>query len=282
MPRTLDEKVFRTLLSSPVPIAIFSWRAIVEEGWPVDFVSPNVVHVLGWTAEDFLAGRAVYSEIIHPDDRTRVMREVEEHTRSGAEVFEHEDYRILDPEGRTRWVRDLTAVIRDDGGQLTHYFGFILESSARHEALVALADAKHEAEVAASAKADFLAMVSHELRTPLTLILAPVDSLLDGAAGPLNEAARRDLQRIARNAERLHGLVDDLLDFARLEEGHTEPRWEEVDTGALLGALVEEARSLATARGLALSLDVSGLSEPSVTDRAMLERITLNLSLIHI
>jgi signal transduction histidine kinase len=77
-------------------------------------------------------------------------------------------------------------------------------------------------------KSDFLANVSHELRTPLTLILGPLETLLAGETGPLPRPAVERLERVQRNAARLKGLVDDLLDFAKLEAGKLEVSWQAV------------------------------------------------------
>lgn len=271
----MNPLIFQKLLESPVPVAIFSWHNVA--GWPVEFVSPNVHHVLGYTADDFLSGHVAYARIIHPDDLRRVMDEVAQYGASGAQVFEHVDYRIVDPAGRTRWVRDLTAIHRDDAGRITHFFGYILDATASHEALAAMAAARREAEAATRAKSDFLANVSHELRTPLTLILGPLQALLAGEAGALPPAASRELARIERNADRLHALVTDLLDFSRLEVGQDEVLWEPVDVTALLAAVVEDARPQATARGVALHLEAGRAPGVFPSDRAKLERIALNL-----
>ncbi|MEW5849171.1 MAG: ATP-binding protein [Myxococcota bacterium] len=266
--------IFRTLLKSPVPVAIFSWRN--EPSWPVEFVSPNVRHVLGYEAEDFLSGRVVYAQIVHPDDLARVADEVARHSVVD-DVFEHADYRILDPEGRVRWVRDLTAVVRNADGRATHFLGYILESTAQHEALEAMAHAKQEAEAAARVKSEFLANVSHEVRTPLTLILGPLEALLAGEGGALPPDVTRRLERVQRNAERLYVLVNDLLDFSRLEAGRDEVLWEPVDVEALVSALVEEVSLVAESRGINLSADIHGPATRVPADRGKLEQIILNL-----
>src|SRR5260370_31205209 len=102
-------------------------------------------------------------------------------------------------------------------------------------------------------KSDFLANVSHELRTPLTLILGPLDSLLGSDAASLPAAACASLERMYRNALRLSALVDDLLEFSRLEAGKLQPCWKPVEGRALVQALVEDGRPAACDAGLAPS-----------------------------
>jgi len=273
--RDIEELVFRTLLERAVPVAIFCWSA--AEGWPVEFVSSNVGHVLGYGAEDFLSGRVVYARAIHPDDLPKVTREVEEHSASGDLVFEHEDYRLIDPGGRVIWVRDLTAIIRDDAGKITRYIGYLFECTARHEALDALALARRKAEAATQAKTEFFSNVSHEFRTPLTLMLGPLEDLLAGARGELPGPVGAELVMVHRNAQRLLKLVDALLDFSRLEAGRAEASFEPVDLAALTTDLVSTFRSAVERGGVRLSLACPALPEPVFVDRGMWEQIVLNL-----
>lgn len=267
--------VFERLLRSKVPVALFSWRN--EPGWPVEFVSPNVEYILGYSASDFLSGTVAYASIIHPDDLVRVTNEVLRNSAGGATEFEHDDYRIIDSTGRVRWVRDNTAIIRDAAGRATHFFGYILDDTVRHEALRARELAKQAAEASSRAKTEFLANVSHELRTPLTLILGPMEALLAGEAGPLPDRARRQLARAFRNAERLHAQVSDLLDYAKLEAGREQVILEPLDVTALVGALVDDARPTAEAQGIVLTLDGDPAPEWIAGDPGKLERIILNL-----
>jgi signal transduction histidine kinase len=126
-------------------------------------------------------------------------------------------------------------------------------------------------------KSEFLANVSHELRTPLTLILGPLDSLLASHAPSLPAAAHASLERMCRNALRLSALVDDLLEFSRLEAGKLQPCWQPVPITALVEALVEDARPAADTRGVGLSFTVE--TEPGLIplDRRLFEKIVLNL-----
>ncbi|MDA8016423.1 MAG: response regulator [Thermoanaerobaculia bacterium] len=114
------------------PVAIFKWRNL--EAWPVEYASPNVGEILGYSAESFLAGDVSYAEIIHPEDLERVVSEVGSHSASGAERFEHVPYRIVRRDGRVIWIADYTNILRNEDGEVTHYQGYIIDITDRVEA----------------------------------------------------------------------------------------------------------------------------------------------------
>ena len=90
------------------------------------------------------------------------------------------------------------------------------ERAARREAETA----RTEAEAANQAKSEFLATMSHELRTPLNAIGGYVELLEMGIRGPVTDAQREDLRRIRMSQQHLLGLINDVLNFAKLEGGH--------------------------------------------------------------
>ncbi len=88
-------------------------------------------------------------------------------------------------------------------------------------------------------KSEFVSTVSHELRTPMTSIKGYVDLMLMGAAGQMSESQVRYLKVIQNNADRLHMLVNDLLDISRIETGKTQLDLRPTDISLLLEQVVE-------------------------------------------
>ncbi len=78
------------------PTVVFNWKA--REGWPVEYVSPNVTEQLGYTPEDFTSGRVLYAGIVHPDDLVRVGAEVSAFSEQGVPSFE-QTYRVRRADG---------------------------------------------------------------------------------------------------------------------------------------------------------------------------------------
>ena len=127
------------------------------------------------------------------------------------------------------------------------------------------------------AKTTFFSNVSHEFRTPLTLMLGPLEELLEGAQRDTVAASRDTLRTVQRNAQRLLRLVNALLDFARIEAGRIQAAYQPVDLGALCADLASNFRSACERAGLELSVDCPSPAEPAWVDRAMWEKIVLNL-----
>jgi PAS domain S-box-containing protein len=124
----------------------------------------------------------------------------------------------LDVAGERFWVcvqRDITEEKRVEAMRRE-----ALELQERSR--TALEDAYRTVEAASRAKSEFLAVVGHELRTPLNAIGGYAELLELGLRGPITPAQLKDLGRIRRAQEQLLGLIDDVLNFVRIETGHVE------------------------------------------------------------
>ena len=126
-------------------------------------------------------------------------------------------------------------------------------------------------------KSDFVSNVSHELRTPLTAIKGAVDLILREVAGPLNEKQSHYLNRVRSNTQHLAGLINDLLDLSKIEEGKIELQAARVSLGALVHEVMETLKPIATEKPI--ELDVTSL-EPSTlvwADRDKITQVLINL-----
>ncbi|HZE07845.1 MAG TPA: ATP-binding protein [Gemmatimonadaceae bacterium] len=133
------------------------------------------------------------------------------------------------------------------------------------------------ADAANRSKAEFLAVMSHELRTPLNSIGGYVELLEMEMRGPLTEAQKSDLARIKRSQQHLLGIINDILNFTRLEA--TEVRFELIDVPlrAILADLDAVVSSLARAKSLEYRCEMPTTNVFTRTDPDKLRQIMINL-----
>ena len=147
--------------------------------------------------------------------------------------------------------------------------------------LGALVDALRQANAAlterARRKSEFLADVSHEFRTPLTLMLGPLATIIDTHSDDLGPHLTFELRRIQRNGERLYRLVNEMLDFTKLEAGAMRPRLRLVDVVALIQSVVDDARWQADDKRISLTTDHDSRLPPQRVDARMIEKCVVNL-----
>jgi signal transduction histidine kinase/DNA-binding response OmpR family regulator len=126
-------------------------------------------------------------------------------------------------------------------------------------------------------RTEFFANVSHELRTPLTLILGPLQDARAGHFGPLGDALATQLRTVERNAQSLLGLVDQLLDVARLDAGGLRLDLRRENLVDLVRRAVESFLPLAERRTIDLTLSVPAEPVEIRCDEVQLDKVLSNL-----
>jgi signal transduction histidine kinase len=147
----------------------------------------------------------------------------------------------------------------------------------RVELLASEQAARQEAEAANAAKSQFLATMSHELRTPLNAIQGYADLLALGIRGAVSGPQLDDITRIKKSSQHLLSLINDILNFARLEAGRVEFHVAPVvlrDVLADVDALVTPQMA---AKGLTFSLAQCEPGLVALGDREKIQQVVLNL-----
>ncbi|MEF0941302.1 sensor histidine kinase [Rhizobium sp. BR 362] len=162
------------------------------------------------------------------------------------------------------------------------YRGFLSLGAGQIAAAIANADAYEEerrrVEALAEldrAKTAFFSNISHEFRTPLTLMLGPLEEVLSGQVSA--EEMRTQVELAHRNGTRLLRLVNNLLDFSRIEAGRISATYEPTDLGSFSAEIASGFRSATEKAGLKLSLQCRSLPQSVYLDRDMWEKVLLNL-----
>lgn len=142
-----------------------------------------------------------------------------------------------------------------------------------------LHDALMAAESANLTKGEFLSTMSHELRTPLTYIIGMSATLLRWSFGDLSERQRSYLNTINHSGEQLLNIINDILEFAKVESGRSLLDFSDFSLSALIDNVVSHYRDLADKQGvkLTLTLNIGDESDRFRADAKRLEQILSNL-----
>jgi PAS domain S-box-containing protein len=272
------EERFR-LLVEQVPVVIYT--QVIDPDDPTItntiYISPRTEAMLGYTVEETIETGGLWRDLLHPDDRDRVL-EADAAGNASGENFQME-YRMIRRDGRVVWIHDEASVVNDAEGVPRFWQGFMLDITERKEAEERLEQALEVEREATrrlrsldEMKNTFLQAVSHDLRTPLAAILGLAVTLERGEVVLPPEEARDLARRIARNARRLDRLVMDLLDLDRLARGIVEPKRYPTDVGELVRRIVEDSDLVDRGR---VTLDAPRVI--AQVDASKVERIVENL-----
>jgi signal transduction histidine kinase len=126
-------------------------------------------------------------------------------------------------------------------------------------------------------RSKFVSVASHELRTPMTSIKGFVENMLDGLTGQLSDRQEHYLERIKHNVDRLTRIINQLLDWSRLDVGRVEIKPEPVPIDQFIREVVESFQTLAAEKSLALEVSPCDPALVVRADRDKLEQILWNL-----
>jgi PAS domain S-box-containing protein len=203
--------------------------------------------------------------------------ELREASREGR--FEDEGWRVR-KDGTLYWTNVIITPLFTPTGELIAFAKVTRDLTERRKAEQrAIEDARRvaEMETANRTKTEFLATMSHELRTPLNAIAGYVDLLSMGVRGPVTEQQREDLERIRRSQQHLLAIINDLLNFSRVEAGRVTYEIGSIEVGPIIDAVMAMVQPQVGAKGLTLTTSSCASVSTVLADEAKLQQILLNL-----
>ncbi|MFH0828864.1 MAG: HAMP domain-containing sensor histidine kinase [Candidatus Kerfeldbacteria bacterium] len=126
-------------------------------------------------------------------------------------------------------------------------------------------------------KDEFISIASHELRTPITGIRGYIDMTLDGSFGTIPDKAKEALTTVAKSADRLNVLVEDLLNVSRIEQGRLDLKLSDVEPFAVIQEVITELMPMAQEKNLALTCTSSGPLPVISVNRDRFKQVMVNL-----
>jgi PAS domain S-box-containing protein len=292
-----SEERFRLIVQSAKDYAIF----MLDPTGNIATWNEGAQRIKGYTAQEIIGQH--FSAFYPPEDiiAGKPARELEIAVSVGK--YEEEGWRVR-KDGSLFWASVVITAIHNKDGRLIG-FGKVTrdltqrraaeedarraaaEQAARRAAesrereLRELADQLRrqtaDLEVANRAKAEFLAAMSHELRTPLNAIGGYAELMEFGVHGSITDEQRDDLARIRRSQQHLLGIINDLLNFSRIEAGQLTYDIGPVRLHEVVDSVMQMVAPQAQAKGLVLERKACPPDAVAWADRAKVEQILLNL-----
>ncbi|MHB0948438.1 MAG: sensor histidine kinase [Gemmatimonadaceae bacterium] len=269
----VSEERFRLLVQSVKDYGIF----MLDPGGRIASWNEGAERISGYTADEIIGK---HFSIFYPPHDVAADKPAHELVKAAAEgSFEDEGWRVR-KDGSLYWSNVVITAVRDSDGDL---FGFVKVtrdlSERRAAEQRALDDARRvaEAESANRAKSQFLAAMSHELRTPLNAIGGYAQLMESGVGGTPSDQQRDYLARIRTAQQHLLAIINDLLNYSRIEAGQLTYEMGPVELDEAIGAVIALVEPQARAKSLTLA-QVHCEGDPVAwADRAKVDLVVLNL-----
>ncbi|MET0791959.1 MAG: PAS domain S-box protein [Polyangiaceae bacterium] len=242
------------------------------ENAPVHWV--NQWESLGYAPDPEGLSPHFHADRWQPEDRARLFEAVSAHLRGEAREVNVES-RLIHKDGSHRWRLNRGVALRDAAGAPTRLIGTSVDITDRKQLEEELIRAKEAAEAGNKAKDAFLANVSHEIRTPMNAIIGMTELVLEM---PLPDEQRQWLMTAKSAADNLLFIIDDLLEFSKIEAGKIELNADEFSLRAAFGDALRALEVRARRKGLELTGRIaSDVPDELLGDAGRLRQVLINL-----
>ena len=208
---------------------------------------------------------------VHPEDHQQILDAIEKARIAGYAKYE---CRAIKPNKEITYVEaTVKPIIKND--KVTGFFGTSFDITTRKTHEEEIIAARKEAISAAKAKSDFLSVMSHEIRTPLNAIIVMADMLVNEIDDPVH---KENVEILNFSARDLLSLVNDILDYSKIEAGKLELESIPIKTREYLKNIVNTNMLKAQEKGIKMELDFDkNIPEEIIGDPLRLGQILKNL-----
>lgn len=233
------------------------WEASTQNGQSV--WSDSIYTLLGVPPKSIEPTMENFLGVIHPDDRDAARSAIESAFSSGTDF--NIEFRIMKSTGQNIWVRSSGMKAKEVGNET--WFGSLVDIDQQKRADIV--------------KSDFISTMNHELRTPLTSIVGALDLVRSGALGDVNQKITDLLTIGKRNADSLLLLINDILDFEKLNSGAILFDLKLYSAIEILEEAAQLNNQFASRRGTKLEVIPKGDDFMVLVDRNRLQQVFANL-----
>jgi len=269
----LSEERFRLLVQGVKDYAIF----MLDAGGYIATWNAGAERIKGYSDGEIIGKHFSAFYTAEDLESGKPARELEIATDTG--VYEEEGWRLR-KDGTRFWASVVITALRKPDGTLAGFAKVTRDLTDRKVAQERAFEAARQAaasDEANRAKSEFLAAMSHELRTPLNAIGGYTDLLTMGVRGSVTKEQLDDLQRIKRSQQHLLGIINDILNFSRMEAGQITYEYSTVPLSSAIESVGHMIEPQAAAKNVKLTVQSSPPDVVAWADKSKVEQILLNL-----
>lgn len=239
------------------------------------YASPSSIGLLGYKPEE-IVGKNFFNSI-HPDDIQNILSiQTSLEKNEGTEYTS--DLRLKNNEGKYIWVESTFKTIKDSEGKNREVICATRNTTERKRIEEKLRRQTAEAVEANRMKSQFLANMSHELRTPLNSIIGFTTRVIKKSGDILPAVQRENLVIVKEEAQHLLILINDLLDYSKMEAGKMVVTVENFDIESLVDEVSNMTSSISEDKNLLFKKNISDDIDLNIlSDRIKLKQVLLNL-----
>lgn len=237
-------------------------------------MSGNYESMLGYQPGELSPDIETWRRSIHPQDREAAENQLVDYMAGRSQQFSVE-LRLRCKDGSYKWVLCRSSVVaRNNSNEPVRLIGIHSDINQRKRNEEALILAREEADRANQAKSEFLSSMSHELRTPMNAILGFGQLMEYDEAMP--EEQQDNVQEILKAGEHLLGLINEVLDLAKIESGQISLSVEPLALSSVVEECVSLTSAMAEKNAIRMKYDCAAGVEVKA-DRTRLKQVLLNL-----